>query len=117
MLRANSVQSELVVLKGFGPTLCARLTKKLQEYCDAEGLPMPEQYKKRRKSSDVGGEDEGDDGEDEPAPKKVRKTKPYVPILGSGAYAIVMALSTLGEDHLGWVKVNGQTFSESCAFL
>ena len=95
--------SELVVLKGFGPTLCSRLTKKLQEHCDAEGIPMPEKYKKRRSTLASLGESDNEEGEgeDEPKPKKARKSKPYVPTLGSGAYAIVMALATLGEDHLG----------------
>jgi len=98
--------SELVVLKGFGPTLCARLTKKLQDYCDMEGLPMPEKFKKKRKTLSLSDEelDEDDEKHDEPALKKTRRAKPYVPALGSGAYAIVMALATLGEEHLGVSK-------------
>lgn len=97
---------QLVALKGFGPTLCSRLTKKLQEHCDAEGLPMPQKYKKKRKTLSLPGEsdDDEDEEEEDPKPKKARKTKPYVPTLGSGAYAIVMALATLGDEHLGVSK-------------
>lgn len=67
---------------------------------------MPEKYKKRRSTLASLGESDNEEGEgeDEPKPKKARKSKPYVPTLGSGAYAIVMALATLGEDHLGVSK-------------
>lgn len=34
--------SEAQQLNGLGPKLCDRLTDKLRDYCDANGLPMPE---------------------------------------------------------------------------
>ncbi|KAK8095494.1 hypothetical protein PG999_013516 [Apiospora kogelbergensis] len=89
---------QLNALKGFGPKLCDRLTQKLQEHCDANGLPMPQ--KKRRapgtgQANGIGG-GEGDDDEEEaearPA-KKPRKAKPYVPKLRSGAFALIMGLA------------------------
>jgi crossover junction endonuclease MUS81 len=84
--------SEAQQLTGFGPKLCDRLTEKLKAHCDEHGLPMPERPKKRRK---LGGSN--DDGSEGPA-KKTRKPKPYVPSLRSGAYALVLALSTLDEN-------------------
>lgn len=97
--------SELQQLKGFGPKLCERLTVQLQEYCDENGLPMPEhplKSKKRKGGANAAGgrandDDDDDDVDDEaaaPAPKKPRKSKPYVPALRSGAYALVVALSS-----------------------
>ncbi|KUI66402.1 Crossover junction endonuclease MUS81 [Cytospora mali] len=100
--------SELQQLKGFGPKLCDRLTAQLEEYCDDNGLPMPEHPLRSRKRKSgakaagrsVNGEnDDDDDGEAAaPAPKKPRKTKPYVPALRSGAYALVVALSSMPPD-------------------
>lgn len=95
--------SEAKQLTGFGDKLCQRLTERMNEYCEAEGLPLPERVTKGRKKSATDQDGDGEDAE-EPAPKRVRKAKPYVPTLRSGAYAIVMALSTLGEDHLGICK-------------
>ncbi|KAI1345185.1 ERCC4 domain-containing protein [Xylariaceae sp. FL0016] len=88
--------SQLLQLKGFGPKLCDRLTEKLQKHCQENGLPMP----KRPRQSRVPGQDGADEDDDldaRPA-KKPRKSKPYVPTLRSGAYALVIALSTLDED-------------------
>ncbi|KAI1750945.1 hypothetical protein F4782DRAFT_228774 [Xylaria castorea] len=88
--------SQLQQLKGFGPKLCDRLTEKLQQHCQENGLPMP----KRPRQWRVPGlnENEGDgDIEQRPA-KKPRKQKPYVPTLRSGAYALVLGLVTIGEE-------------------
>ncbi|SPN97136.1 probable Crossover junction endonuclease MUS81 [Cephalotrichum gorgonifer] len=84
--------SQLQQLKGFGPKLCDRLTDKLRAHCQENGLPMPQTTRRR---VDVPGMDN-----DEPtvAPKKARKKKTYVPTYRSGAYAIILALATLGED-------------------
>ncbi|RFU27431.1 hypothetical protein B7463_g8903, partial [Scytalidium lignicola] len=83
--------AEAQQLHGFGPKLCERLTAKLKDHCEQNGLPMPEMpYKKAQSSSK---DTEGS----KPAPK-VRKTKAYVPTLRSGAYALIVALSTLSED-------------------
>lgn len=83
--------SEAQQLHGFGPKLCERLTAKLKEHCEQNGLPMPEMPYKNAKSSTKG------NGGNSSAPK-ARKAKPYVPTLRSGAYALIVALSTLPED-------------------
>ncbi|KAL0936559.1 DNA repair protein [Colletotrichum truncatum] len=86
---------QLVQLKGFGDKLSARLTDKLKEHCETNGLPMPRDTRlpKRGGASEV-----ADNDEPAPPPKKARKAKPYVPTYRSGAYALVLSLSTLGED-------------------
>ncbi|KAI8308300.1 Crossover junction endonuclease MUS81 [Colletotrichum sp. SAR11_59] len=95
---------QLVQLKGFGDKLSSRLTDKLKEHCEANGLPMP-------KNPRLSQEDRASLGaaaeEDEPAPppKKARKAKPYVPTYRSGPYALILALATLDEDaSLGMTK-------------
>jgi crossover junction endonuclease MUS81 len=89
--------TEAQQLTGFGPKLCSRLTDKLKDYCYENGLPMPEiPHKQRKKSKNNDGED--DSGEDIEPKKKARKPKPYVPALRSGAYALILALSTLDEN-------------------
>ena len=96
--------SELQQLKGFGPKLCERLTVKLEEYCEDNGLPMPEHPLRSRKrksgarlagGSAIGENDDDDEEAAAPSPKKPRKTKPYVPAYRSGAYALVVALSSM----------------------
>jgi crossover junction endonuclease MUS81 len=89
--------SEAQQLTGFGPKLCSRLTDKLKEYCTEHDLPMPEMPQKQKGSGKNGGE-EGGDEDVELKKKKTRKPKPYVPALRSGAYALILALSTLGEN-------------------
>ncbi|THC95291.1 hypothetical protein EYZ11_005246 [Aspergillus tanneri] len=85
--------SEAQQLNGLGPKLCDRLTEKLKAYCTENGLPMPEHpdtANKKRVS---------DGGEVETQPtKKPRKTKPYVPALRSGPYALLLGLSSLDEN-------------------
>ena len=91
--------SEAQQLDGIGPNICDRLTKKLEEHCKANGLPMPKKGKRKRHAGEELSEDilEGDTS----APvKKPRKKKPYVPALRSGAYALVLALSSVPEDSL-----------------
>lgn len=103
--------SELQQLMGFGAKLCERLTIKLQQYCDEEGLPMPEHPTKSRKrkgttnasrAGAVGNDgDNGDDdevGPSRPPTKKARKTKQYVPAYRSGAYGLIVALSSMDKD-------------------
>ena len=84
--------SEAQQLTGFGPKLCDRLTDKMKIYCAEHGLPMPQRPEKQRKRAGT-----HDDGSEMPA-KKPRKPKPYVPALRSGAYGLVLALSTLDEN-------------------
>ncbi|KAL5596804.1 hypothetical protein BROUX41_006512 [Berkeleyomyces rouxiae] len=88
--------NQLEQLRGFGPKLCSRLVEKLKEHCQANGLPMPRAFRKRVLGADTAGEDEPD----VEAPKTKRQTtkRPYVPAYRSGAYAIIMALSSMGED-------------------
>ncbi|KAI8635180.1 hypothetical protein F5Y19DRAFT_2852 [Xylariaceae sp. FL1651] len=89
--------SQLQQLKGFGPKLCDRLTDKLQKHCQENGLPMPKRPRQRR----IPGLDSENEAEDDLQPrpaKRPRKPKPYVPTLRSGAYALILALATLGED-------------------
>ncbi|KYK55496.1 DNA repair nuclease, XPF-type/Helicase [Drechmeria coniospora] len=101
--------SELQQLKGFGPKLCERLTENLQNHCQQNGLPMPERPGARkaagraRQGDDGGdggdGDDDGDGGSHPPAKRrKPRQPKAYVPTFRSGAYALVIGLSTLSEE-------------------
>ncbi|GAW21679.1 hypothetical protein ANO14919_112030 [Xylariales sp. No.14919] len=97
--------SQLQQLKGFGPKLCDRLTEQLQKHCRENGLPMP---KRPRQSRNPGPNNENeDDGDLQPRPvKRPRKQKAYVPTLRSGAYALILGLTTIGEDaHVGMTKV------------
>ncbi|KAE9570308.1 Crossover junction endonuclease [Colletotrichum fructicola] len=95
---------QLVQLKGFGDKLSSRLTDKLKEHCEANGLPMPKNPRSSKEDrASLGAAAE----EDEPAPppKKARKAKPYVPTYRSGPYALILALATLDEDaSLGMTK-------------
>lgn len=98
--------SELQKLKGFGPKLCERLAVQLQTYCNENGLPMPEHplaSKKRKGQSTTSALDrvDGDDSTGasaEPPAKKPRKVKSYVPAYRSGAYALVVGLSSIDEN-------------------
>ncbi|TVY48193.1 Crossover junction endonuclease [Lachnellula occidentalis] len=95
--------SEAKQLTGFGDKLCQRLTDKLKEHCEENGLPMPQIPKKKRKrpaNADPSEDDDGEGDEDaERAPaKKPKKPKAYVPKVRSGGYGIILALSTLDES-------------------
>lgn len=89
--------SQLQQLKGFGPKLCDRLTEKLQQHCQENGLPMPKRPRQWRIPGLNNQDDADDDLEQRPA-KKPRKQKPYVPALRSGAYGLILGLTTIGED-------------------
>ncbi|KAI1859764.1 hypothetical protein JX265_010213 [Neoarthrinium moseri] len=87
---------QLQQLKGFGPTLCNRLTEKMKKHCEENGMPMPRKTLRNPATAGVNGDDveEEEDGDGRPPPaKKPKKTKPYVPQLRSGPYAIIMGLS------------------------
>lgn len=90
--------SEAQQLDGIGPKICDRLTEKLKEHCEANGLPPPKKPRgkaRKRLSTDDLAE------VDEPAPaKKPRRVKKYVPTLRSGPYALLLALSSVPEDSL-----------------
>ncbi|KAF5688538.1 crossover junction endonuclease MUS81 [Fusarium circinatum] len=87
--------AQLQQLKGFGPKLCERLEQQLKKHCEQNGLPMPP-HPRSRKAIPVAGVENGE-GSSKPA-KKARKPKAYVPALRSGAFALVVGLSTLDED-------------------
>ncbi|GJN73097.1 crossover junction endonuclease mus81 [Purpureocillium lilacinum] len=93
--------AELQQLKGFGPKLCERLTAQLQKHCQQHGQPMPE-HPQVRKAAERAQQAEDEDAAGEGAGKKKKKTarkpKPYVPAFRSGAYALVLGLSTQPED-------------------
>ncbi|EED19876.1 DNA repair protein Mus81, putative [Talaromyces stipitatus ATCC 10500] len=89
--------SEAIQLNGLGPKLCDRLTEKLKEYCEQHGLPMPELPNNKKSQKRQSGDDLP--LQDQPA-KKVKKAKPYVPALRSGAYALILGLSTMDENSL-----------------
>lgn len=78
----------------------------MMNFCEENGLPAPKRPRKKRKIPS--GEDGGGGGEETASPsprKKPRKLKTYVPTLRTGAYAIVLALSTLDENaHTGITK-------------
>lgn len=95
--------SQLQQLWGFGPGLCGRLTDALKKHCEANGLPMPKpqsRSKAARAASNISQLLDGDEesGASEPAPKKPRKTKEYIPAYRTGAYALIMALSSANQD-------------------
>ena len=90
--------SEAIQLNGFGPKTCADLTEKLKAHCAANGLPTPKKPSAKNRKR-VSGDDLADVEEPAP-PKRRRKIKPYVPGRRTGAYAIVLALSSVPEDSL-----------------
>ncbi|KAK0618087.1 hypothetical protein B0T17DRAFT_496090 [Bombardia bombarda] len=94
--------SALQQLKGFGPKLCERLTEKLKKHCEENGLPMPSRATAKKRANGLNNLNGDDNDDDEPPPpKKARKAKPYVPAYRTGAYAIVLALSSLDENGPG----------------
>ena len=90
--------SEAQQLHGFGPKLCDRLTVKLKDHCEQEGMPMPEMPHRKRKKAAKDNDEDDEEVDALSPPKKARKQKAYVPTLRSGAYALVLALSTLDEN-------------------
>ncbi|EXJ82969.1 crossover junction endonuclease MUS81 [Capronia epimyces CBS 606.96] len=92
--------SEAQQLNGLGPKLCDRLTDKLKEFCDQNGIPMPPKRRNKRRTSEAVLSDSAGPAEPEqhPPARKVRKSQPYVPKLRSGAYALILALGTLDRE-------------------
>lgn len=103
--------SETQALNGFGPKICERLEQRLKQHCEENGLPMP-----KRKSisihnwskyladrSDTGRKHVSDALDESalamtPAKKPRKSKKPYVPQLRSGAYALILGLSSIDES-------------------
>ncbi|PHH61849.1 hypothetical protein CDD81_7777 [Ophiocordyceps australis] len=86
--------AQLQQLRGFGPKLCERLTDKLKEHCQQNGLPMPRHPQARRTALDQAHQPHVD----APPSRPKVKARLYVPTFRSGAYALIIALSTLPED-------------------
>jgi len=92
--------SEARQLKGIGDLLAKKLTEKMEEFCTENGLPKPTMPKGKKRAI-IPGEDSNDEEESGPSPAKKKKkttTKAYVPKLRSGAYAILIALGSTGDD-------------------
>lgn len=89
--------SQATCLNGLGDGLAKRLTESLEKYCDEMGIPMPKRPRGKKRNITVEGE-VGDAATPSPSPKKMRKTKAYVPTLRSGAYALLLALSTQARN-------------------
>ena len=92
--------SEAEILQGVGPTLCKRLTDNLQKHCEENGLPMARKTSKRKNHSGRIASDaiaEAEAGQSSPVQRK-RKAQPYVPKYRSGAYGLIVALSTLDRE-------------------
>ncbi|KAL8868103.1 MAG: hypothetical protein Q9198_008294, partial [Flavoplaca austrocitrina] len=86
--------SETQALNGFGPKICERLEQRLKQHCEENGLPMP-----KRKSRKCVGDALDEAALDMTPVKKPRKSKkPYVPQLRSGAYALILGLSSIDES-------------------
>ncbi|CAG8435529.1 3689_t:CDS:2 [Ambispora gerdemannii] len=112
--------SEASILKGIGPGICAKLEKKLEEYCKQNRLPIPKKpaaspnanskSKKRiidhnNDTSEVIPNDSSKPKEEiiidqsadapeinEPPLKKQKKKPTYIPKYRSGSYAILLGL-------------------------
>ncbi|KAI5296503.1 Crossover junction endonuclease mus81 [Ascosphaera acerosa] len=107
---------EALALQGIGPLICEHLTKKLEEHCRQHGR------NKRTASTMTSASDEPADGsaapsmtrtgaaEMEPAPKRNRPPRLYVPKRRGGAYGILHALGSLRKGDL-----DGMTKSELIA--
>lgn len=67
---------ELQELQSFGPKICAKLEKKLREYCGTQGIDVPPNPVPPTVEQ----------------PRKMRKKRQWIPQVGSGGYAIVLAL-------------------------
>ncbi|KAI4120294.1 MAG: hypothetical protein LQ338_007118, partial [Usnochroma carphineum] len=85
---------EAQALSGFGPKTCERLEKQLRQHCEENGLPMPKRKSRNRMSENL--EDVALDMT--PAKKPRKTTKPYVPQLRSGPYAILLALASISDN-------------------
>lgn len=92
--------AELQQLKGFGPKLCERLTEKLKKQCDEDGTAMPEHPQVRKAAQKAREEAEARQNEQTGArpAKKARKPKSYVPAFRSGAYGLIIGLSSQHES-------------------
>ncbi|KAL9591544.1 MAG: hypothetical protein Q9179_007616, partial [Wetmoreana sp. 5 TL-2023] len=86
--------SEAQALNGFGPKICEGLEKRLKQHCEENGLPMPKRRSRKRASDAL--EEAALDMT--PAKKPRKSTKPYVPQLRSGPYALILGLASIKDD-------------------
>ncbi|KAF8252972.1 hypothetical protein K440DRAFT_652377 [Wilcoxina mikolae CBS 423.85] len=87
--------SECSQLKGIGPKIVERLTKSLESYNLANGLPPPQKPRgaKKRNTANALSDHLSAAAAASPAPKRRKTTeRAYVPKLRSGAYAVLIAL-------------------------
>ncbi|KIX03078.1 uncharacterized protein Z518_06628 [Rhinocladiella mackenziei CBS 650.93] len=89
--------SEAQQLNGLGPKLCDRLTKKMRQFCEENGLDMPSKKGHRKRPREALLSEPVEPEQASPV-RRPRKTQPYVPKLRSGAYALMLALTTLDQD-------------------
>ncbi|KAK5821254.1 crossover junction endonuclease MUS81 [Linnemannia elongata] len=109
---------EAMVLEGIGEAIAKKLEERLARHCREEGIPMPVYGKKGRRQA--GAVPLTPVEQDEPKPKKPRKTsaKPYVPKYRSGSFAILLALLEAEVQHnrrsltRDEILVTGQKFAE-----
>ncbi|KAK9367235.1 hypothetical protein V1509DRAFT_640946 [Lipomyces kononenkoae] len=119
---------ELLALKGFGQGICGKLEKKLKEYCNVNGVTMPDPSHgsteveappngerraapaKRRNPAAANNKTSSTLQENSPPDSTIsvtmpskkprtRKPKQYVPTYRSGAYAILLVLYEHNNDH------------------
>ncbi|KIW83793.1 hypothetical protein Z517_03039 [Fonsecaea pedrosoi CBS 271.37] len=97
---AFSHPSEAQQLNGLGPKLCDRLTEKLKQHCERNGLVMPSKKGRRNRTSEDSPPDEArpDEAEQSSPVRRKRKAQPYVPKYRSGAYGLIVALGTLDRE-------------------
>lgn len=88
--------SQLVQLKYIGDKICQALEFKAKKYCEENNIPVP-QLPSASVSSSRSSHRENSENE-EPAPKRRKSSKAYVPRLGSGGYAILMAMGMHEQD-------------------
>ncbi|KAL8770547.1 MAG: hypothetical protein Q9209_003803 [Squamulea sp. 1 TL-2023] len=86
--------SEAQALNGFGPKICERLEQRLKQHCEENGLPMPKRKSRKRVSDAL----DGAALDMTPAKKPRKSKKQYVPQLRSGAYALILGLSSINES-------------------
>ncbi|KAI8089851.1 uncharacterized protein BX664DRAFT_264129, partial [Halteromyces radiatus] len=86
--------SESQQLKGIGPKLALRLEKKMIDYCEQNGLPVPRRTKgKRKRKASTSTTEMEDNSSDDPATKRRKRlSRPYIPRYRTGGYAILLSL-------------------------
>ncbi|CAO3586794.1 unnamed protein product [Absidia cylindrospora] len=90
--------SEAQQLNGIGPKLAIRLEKKMMDYCEENGLPVPERRKKGKRRLDSG-IDNSRDLEGPSTNKRARPPpRPYIPRFRTGSYAILLTLLDFKDD-------------------